>query len=597
MRLHFRIEAVAATLLWAAFACSRAEPPAEPKASNAEAAPAVDEGTPVYGDWLVQWLLADPESLNPLTSNDLASSQVLSNIETQLLTLHPETLKPIPVVATALPEIADDHLTYTFHIRGDVTFSDGKPLTVEDILFSLKAIKDPEVDAAALRNYFNSVIDARSLDSRTVQFRCSEPYFRNDTVLGQIPILPRHFYDPGGLLDGISVAELSRWGSIDSGKKARAIRFAESFNRDFHRKVLGAGGYFLADPARDLITGERVVLQRRRDFWAPGDSLRGDGWVDRIFYRVINNSDAALVALKAGTLDLMSLSPLQHLKQTDTPGFRSRFEKKIAYSPTYSYIGWNETRPIFRDKRVRQALAHFIDRDRIIQKVLFGFGEKVNSPVYFFRPEYNKNLKGYAFDPELGKRKLAEAGWSDSDGDGVLDRVIGGKPTPLRFEIIFNSGNEIRKNVGLIVIDEMKRAGIDVSLREVDWSILLEKVEHFNYDAVILGWAFSAGDTDLYQIWHSSQAVAGGSNHVAFKNAEADRILEEYRREFDEQRRIQLYMRLQEIIEEEAPYAFLYIPKGISAFDRRFRNTRWYPTGGPNLNEWWVPLALQRYGH
>lgn len=580
--------------LWAACACSRGEPPSE-RTTAAAPSPA-DEMTPAYGDWLVQWLLADPESLNPLTSNDVASSQVLSNIETQLLTLHPETLKPIPVVATDLPVVAEDHLTYTFHVRNDVTFSDGKPLTAEDILFSLKAIKDPEVDAAAMRNYYDSVIDARALDPYTVEFRCREPYFRNDTVLGQMPILPRHFYDSDGLLEGISAAELARWDSLGPEKKARAVQFAERFNRDFHRRVLGAGGYVLDHPGRDLITGERVVLRRRRDFWAPGDSLRGDGWVDRIFFRVINNPDAALVALKASTLDLMSLNPLQHLKQTGTPGFRDRFEKVIAYSPTYSYIGWNETRPIFRDKKVRQALAHFIDRDRIIEKVLFGFGEKVNSSVYLFRPEYNKNLTGYAFDPAEGRRKLADAGWRDSNGDGVLDKTIDGKPTPLRFEIIFNSGNQIRKNVGLIVIDEMKRAGVAASLREVDWSILLEKVEHFDYDAVILGWAFSAGDTDLYQIWHSSQAVPGGSNHVAFKNAEADRILEQYRREFDEGERIRLYMHLQEIIEEEAPYAFLYIPKGISAYDRRYRNTRWYPTGGPNLNEWWVPLALQRYG-
>jgi peptide/nickel transport system substrate-binding protein len=352
----------------------------------------------------------------------------------------------------------------------------------------------------------------------------------------------------------------------------------------------------LADPGRDLVTGERVVLRHRNGFWAAGDPLRGDGWVDRVFFRVINNPDAALVALKAGTLDFMGLTPLQHIKQTDTPGFRARFEKKIAFTPSYTYIGWNQLRPVFRETAVRQALSHLVDRDRIIQRVLFGYGEKIDSPVYRFSPEYNLELKGYAFDPELGGRMLDAAGWTDHDGDGIRDKAIDGRPTALRFELISNSGNAARRNIGLIVIDEMRRAGIDATFREVDWSILLDRIHRFDYDAVILGWQFSPNDPDLYQLWHSSQAVPGGSNHVSFKIAEADRILVDYRREFDKERRIALYRRLQEIILAEAAYTFLYMPKGISAVDRRFRDATWYPTGQPLVNEWWVPTAAQKYG-
>ncbi|MGH7857394.1 MAG: ABC transporter substrate-binding protein, partial [Candidatus Binatia bacterium] len=357
-----------------------------------------------------------------------------------------------------------------------------------------------------------------------------------------------------------------------------------------------AGAYVLEDPERDLITGERIVLRHRSGFWAPGDPLRGDGYVERFFFRIINNQDAALVALKAGTLDLMGITPLQHIKQTDTPGFKASFEKAISYTPSYVYVGWNQKRPVLREKKVRQALAHLIDRDRIIDKVLFGFGEKIDSPVYRFHPEYNTDLRGYPFDPSTGQRMLDEAGWTDHDGDGIRDKEIDGKRTPLRMDIISNSGNAIRKNIGLIIIDELKQAGIAASFREVDWSILLDKIGKFDYDAVILGWVMSLNDPDLFQLWHSSQAVPGGSNHVSFRNAEADRILEEYRREFDEKRRIELYWRLQEIILEESPYAFLYMGKAITAYDRRFRDTKWYESGAPNLNEWWVPSGLQRYG-
>jgi len=574
--------------------CSNREPsapPAEEPESTREVA-----GPPVRGDWLVQWMLADPQSLNPLTSTDAASAELQGWVLSSLTTLDPQTLEQRPVIATELPQVAPDHLTYTFRIRNDATFSDGKPLTAADVLFSIKAIKDPEVNAPSLRNYYLSVADARAVDDSTVEFRCSEPYFRNDVILGGISILAKHFYDPHGELDGVSVADLNRWDTLAPDKKQRALRFAQSFNRDFHRKILGSGAYDLADPDRDLITGERIVLRHRNDFWAPGDVMRGDGYVDRLLFRVINNPDAALIALKAGTLDIMGLLPLQHLKQTDTPGFRKRFAKQIAFTPSYTYIGWNELRPMFRETAVRQALSHLVDRDRIISKVLFGYGEKIDSPVYRFSPEYDADLKSYTFDPERAKKQLDDAGWTDHDGDGIRDKVVDGVRTPLGFEIISNSGNTTRKNIGLIVIDEMRRAGIDATFREVDWSIMLEKVEKFDYDAVILGWQFSPADPDLYQVWHSSQAVPGGGNMVAFKNAAADEILVDYRREFDKDKRIALYRRLQEIILEEAPYTFLYMPKSITAFDRRFRDTKWYPTGGPRLSEWWVPRAAQKYG-
>lgn len=553
-------------------------------------------GGPVRGDWLVLWALSDAESLNPLTSNDAGASAVLGNIMSPLTTLDPATLEQVPVIASALPTISEDRLTYTFQIRRDATFSDGIPVTIEDVLFSLKAIKHPEVDAPFLRNYFQSVADARIVDEATIEIRCSEPYFRNDRILGGISVLPRHFYDPEGKLESLGIADFVGWDKLDQKKKDLALEFSRRFNREFHRKVLGAGAYVLADPERDLITGERLML-RHRDFWAPADAIRGDGWVKRLLYRVINNPDAALVSLKARTLDTMSLTPTQHFKQTDTPGFRARFEKELYFTPSYLYIGWNQKKPGLGEKKVRQALSRLVDRDRIIQKVMLGLAEKVDSPVYRFSPEYNDQIRGWQFDRAAANELLAEADWIDRDGDGVREKRIDGNVVPLRFEIVSNSGNAIRKNIGLIVVDEFRRAGIDASFRELDWSIMLQRLDNRDYDAIIIGWQFSPADPDLYQIWHSSQSVPGGSNHVNFANQEIDRILVEYRREFDKDRRIELYHRAQEILFEEAPYTFLWMPKTVTAYDRRYRGVNWYPTGGTNSGEWWVPIPLQRYGN
>ena len=157
------------------------------------------------------------------------------------------------------------------------------------------------------------------------------------------------------------------------------------------------------------------------------------------------------------------------------------------------------------------------------------------------------------------------------------------------------SGNDIRQAVGLAVIDEMRRAGIRASYRSIDWSIMLDRVKRFDYDAVILGWGMSITPPDPYQLWHSSQAVEGGSNHVSFKNEEVDEILEAYRVEFDPGVRKELIDRFQEIIHVEQPYTFLFMQRAITAWDRRFHGVTWYPSGSTDLSEWWVPLAAQRY--
>ncbi len=567
------------------------EPPTAPPAT-----PGAENGTPVRGDWLVLHQLSDPESLNPLTSNDAGASAVLQWIFPNLLRLDEESYEMEPLLASEKPEISEDKLTYTFRLREGVTYSDGKPATAEDVVFAIKATKHPKVNAPHARNYFNSVRDAVALDPHTVRIDLGEVYFRNIYTLGGISPLPRHYYDPEGLLEGISVADLVSWDDLPEPKRQRAERFAKAFNEGFHRNPMGPGAFVLQDPERDWVTGERIVLRRRDDFWAPENEKLGDAWVDRIVYRIINDQEAALVALKSHSLDVLGLRPIQHLKATGSARFQSEFDKHVELLGGFMYIGWNQKRPIFQDARVRRALSFLVDKQNIIDKVLFGLGVPIESPIFVKRPEHNDALPAYGFDPEQARRLLAEAGWSDTDGDGILDQEIDGERVPLRFELISNSGNEERRNVGLVVIDEFKRAGIDASFRGIDWSIMLDKVKNFDYDAVILGWTGSgAVPPDAYQIWHSTQAIPGGSNFIAFKNDEVDRILDAYRVEFDPARRKELYDRFQEILYEEQAYTFLYSRESITTWDRRFHGVTWYPGLGTDMNEWWVPGPTQRY--
>jgi peptide/nickel transport system substrate-binding protein len=554
------------------------------------------DGQPQRGDWLVLELRSDPENLNPITSSDASATQVLNWLFPPLLTLDNETLELRPVIATALPEVSEDKLTYTFRLRDDVTFADGKPLTAEDVVFTMKISKHPQVRAPHLRNYYESVRDVVAVDPHTVRFDLRQPYFRNDWTLGATQPMPRHYYDPEGLLEGISVADLDALDKLDPARAERAKRFADQFNEGFQRRAMGAGAFEIKNPETDVVTGEKIVLTHRDPYWGAGDPKLGDAFVNRIVYRIINDAEAALVSFKGGTVDSLDLTPVQHTRaDTNSDKFLKEARKKEHIVSSYTYVGWNLTRPLFQDVRVRRALGHFADRESLIKNVLFGLGQTIESPVYGRRPEYKSDLPPYPFDPALGKKLLAEAGWTDSDGDGVLDKMVDGKRVPLRFEIISNAGNDTRRSVGLALIDQMKRAGIDASFRDLDWSIMLDRVKKFDFDAVILGWQIPLSPPDLYQVWHSSQAVPGGSNHIAYKNPELDKLLEQYRVEFDPAKRKELYDRAQQIIYDDQPYTFLYMPTVVTAWDTRFRGVAWYPSGSTDLNEWWVPVNEQQY--
>jgi peptide/nickel transport system substrate-binding protein len=166
----------------------------------------------------------------------------------------------------------------------------------------------------------------------------------------------------------------------------------------------------------------------------------------------------------------------------------------------------------------------------------------------------------------------------------------------LRFEIKVNSGNAVRRSVALVLLDELKKHGIAASVRELDWTIFLNDVKNHQFDAVVLGWQMSTIEPDAYQVWHSSQAANKGSNAISYKNARVDEILEQYRRQFDLQKRIEMYKEFQEIISEEQPYTFLYISKRVSAVQRRFQGVKVYPDGLRPI-DWWVPVAQQKFAN
>jgi len=507
------------------------------------------EDAPVYGDWLVYHLSAEPATLNPITSSDAYASRIDGFIYESLLKRDEQTLELVPVLAESW-EISQDRLTYTFHLKKDVKWQDGRPFTAKDILFSYERIQDPAVDAAHLRNYYRDIQELEILDDYTVRFRYRIPYFRALEFCGGLPVVPAHLFSED-----------------------------EDFNRhSIGRSPLGTGPYRFDH----WDTAKEIVLVRNENYWGKKPRL------ERIVFKIISDSTVALQVLKRGQLDVMGLRPVQWVKQTRGKRFEANFQKLKYYLPSYSYIGWNLRSPLFKDARVRRAMTLLVDREAILHEILFGLGTVVTGNFYVNSPDYNAAVEPYPYDPSKAVELLGEAGWEDRDGDGILDRE--GKP--FSFEFLISAGSKFAEQLSTILQENLKKVGIEMTIRRLEWAVFIQKIDERNFDACTLAWSLS-WESDPYQVWHSSQGEKG-SNFVGFANEEADRLIEEARREFDDEKRRKLFHRFHEILHEEQPYTFLFTTEALVAVDRRFRNVKVYPLGlAPE--QWWVPKDLQRY--
>jgi len=559
-----------------------------------ELAPA-DVQDATNGDWIIKQEMADAEKLNPSVTNDATSAAIDSYLFEPMIDINRVTYEIKPVIAKSIPTISDDHLTYIFDLRENVTFSDGKPLTGEDVIFTIKSIVNPFTDAQALRNYFMDLKSAELVDGNKfkIKLTMSKPFFKTVYNIGGVLIIPKHILDPEGVNDKFSFEDLAAaQKSLDAKKYPEMMKFADFLNsqevsRDA-KYVVGSGPYVLDK----WITGQSITLLRNNNYWNKKET---PNFPSKLIFKTIQDQNAAVVAAKNKETDFMFvIQPIDFVENVKDPG-QFNLKKSLVTEPTYTYIAWNNKNPLFADKKVRWALSYAVDRQSIIDNIIYGMGTPVQSPVFLNSKYYNKDLKVIKYDPEKAKQMLADAGWKDTDGDGILDKVIDGKKTDFKFTFI-NNNNPKRKKVMLIVIENLKKLGIQAELQEYEWSVFLDKTKKHQFDACYSAWQLSVTPEDPYQIWHSSQSQGEGSNFISYNNPESDKLLEQNRLEFDDTKRMEILNKWQEIIYEDQPVTFLWSEPSRYLYSDRFKNTRWYSyPESPLLNEWWTPVAAQRY--
>jgi peptide/nickel transport system substrate-binding protein len=487
-------------------------------------------------------LSADAKRLLPLLASDSASGDISGQIFNGLVK-YDKNILLAPDLAESW-EISRDGLEITFRLRKGVKWHDGVEFTSRDVVFTYQTVIDPGVPTP-YSNIYGPVGRVEAPDRYTVRVTYTEPFAPALESWG-MGIIPEH---------------------VLRGKDINA--------EEYNRNPIGTGPYRL----REWVTGQKIMLDANDDYF------EGRPKIDKYIARVIPDTATMFLELKFGGIDFMGLTPSQYKLQAQTEFFNKYFQKFRYPAFSYTYLGYNLKDQRFSDVRVRRAITHAVNKGDIIDGVLLGYGTPCTGP---FPPEswaFNPDVKDLEYDPELARNILGEAGWTPGE-DGVLEK----DGMRLSFTVLTNQGNERRLKAAQIIKENLKAVGVEMHIKVLEWQALLhEFIDKRRFEAIILGWGLSR-DPDNYIIWHSSQTAEGAFNHVSYKNDEVDRLLIEGRTTFDIAKRKKIYHRIHEILAEEQPYTFLYVPDALPVIHKRFRGIEKAPLGiWHNFIDWYVP--------
>jgi peptide/nickel transport system substrate-binding protein len=508
----------------------------------------LSDSGPAYGDIIVSGSIGDASNLIPLLASDSTSHEISSMVFNGLVK-YDKNLNIVGDLAESW-ELSKGGLVITFRLKKGVTWHDGRPFTAQDVLFTYQVTIDPKTPTAYSGDFLK-VKKAEVLDDFTFRVTYDKPFAPALMSWGSA-ILPKHLL---------------------AGKDITASPLA--------RHPIGTGPYMF----KEWVPGQKIVLISNPDYF------EGRPYIDGNIMRIIPDTATMFLELRANGIDRMNLTPLQYTRQTENNLFRNSYNKYRYLSFSYTYLGYNLVNPLFSDKRVRQAIAYGINKDEIIQGILLGLGKAATGPYKLGTWVYNPNVKTYSYDPRKARELLAEAGWKDTNGDGILEK----DGQPFVFEIITNQGNDIRAKCAEIIQRHLAELGIKVKIRVLEWAAFVNDfINKRRFDATILGWTIPL-DPDIYDVWHSSKTGVQELNFISYKNEEVDTLIEKGRGTFDQQERKKYYDRIQEILAEEQPYTFLYVPDALPIVHARFHGIEPAPLGiGHNFIKWYVSKEEQK---
>ena len=512
-------------------------------ASTADAPTApVDGGTCIIG------FFSEIDNLNEFVSTDANATEIMEHMLYVPLLRWDENFEIAPRLAESW-EHSNEGKTVTFQLRDDITWHDGVPTTAEDVKFTFERFRDPALaysDVGALR-YLETV---EVLEPYVIRFTFSVAYADQLAHLRKI-ILPRH------LLEHVPSAEME--------------------SAEFNRNPVGNGPFRFVRWKQQ----QEVVLEANPDF------PDGRPHLDRVVFRFIPDQTAIETAFRSGQIDVV-----ERLRYETVQPFREDpdFQVLTWEQRGYSYVGWNVLNPLFQDARVRRALTLAIDRQRIIDALVFGEGKVTAHPLMSLSSAYASDIEPHPYDPEEARRLLAEVGWADTDGDGVLDR----DGEKFEFVLTTNLGNQLREDTLVMIQDDLAKVGVSMTPRVREWSVFLDQLKGKDFDAGHLAW-----QTDFlydpYDLFHSD-AIDGKYNFTSFSHPRVDVLIETGLLAPTREEANEIWHEYQEILHREQPYTVLFELFYSHGASRRIRDFR----GDVRsflvyVTDWWIAPADRKY--
>ena len=476
----------------------------------------------LYGSTLHLATSSNPSRLNPILATDSASSDIASHIFNGLVK-YDKDLKTI-IGDLAEKYYFEDDKTLVFDLRKDVKWQDGEEFTSKDVFFTYKVLTSNKI-SSPYSSGFRFVEDVEIIDKYKLKVHYKDPYFKA-VETWMMGIIPEHILkDEENLM-----------------------------NSKFNTNPIGTGPYKLFQ----LEHSKNIILKAYDDYF------EGRPKIDEISYHVIADPMTRFLMLKSGQLDVGSIESMQYERQL-TPEFFDMFDIYEKISLSYTYLGLNLRRQKFKDERVREAISLAIDRDEIVKILFFGHAEVCNGPFHPSSIAFNKDVKSPKQDIKKAKELLKEAGYDESN--------------PFVFEIITSNSSSIRPYAAQILQHQLKKAGVVVKLRIMEWQAFLNMVVFpKKFDSVLLGWRLSPAP-DPYMFWHSDNDTKSGFNLVGYNKKSMDQMIENSQNIIDKQELSKIWKNMFKIIVEDNPYLFLYIPNSITVINKNIKNVENSPAG------------------
>ena len=450
-------------------------------------------------------------------------------------------------------------------LRDDLVWSDGEPITAHDIAFTYQVIMDRRVPVPAVRSGTDQMRWVHAYDDRTIVFFHKEPLATNVWNIN-FPVLPKHVYE-------------KTWEDDPTLKESpEHVKLEES--------PVSGGPYEIVERKR----GQQIVL-RRRDNWSQvgGRKVREIPFFEEVRFRIIEDPNTSLLALKGGKIDELPLTPEQWTTQTTGDDFYGSNTKVTASEWVSFHFGWNIDSPFFADRRVRRAMSYAFDHDGMLEKLCYGLYKPAAGNFAddsWMAPK--KKLQPYKQDLDKAEALLDEAGWIDHDNDGIRDKEINGRLVPFEFSMLVNQ-QPLRIAICTLLKESLEQVGVRMNVRPTEATVIQDLTQKKKFQAYFGGWGSGTDPDSSENIW----ATGAGRNFVSYSNPEVDRLFAEGRRELDRSKRAEKYGRIQEILYDDQPYTWLYWRNSFYGFSKDLRGYVFSPRGpynySPGFGSLWMP--------